>query len=161
MSYVDVLTHTPIKSICQWVDPLANGALFTVGSTHPPIAHRPTLDRPIHQSIAEWFNRTSSDSIVNEIQITNHISESKHRDMCLHQPPIPTYSSLPAPNYLYMHIALGPNYILAYSSLPAPNSMCTYRLPAICPLPLQTICPCLLPAPTFNYMPVPAPSSHS
>ena len=61
-----VLTDTPIKTICQSVDRLANGALFTVRSTGTPIVHRLSLDQPVHlvwsvhQSIAASFNRTTN-----------------------------------------------------------------------------------------------------
>ena len=55
-----VLTHTPITTICQSVDRLANGALFTVRSTGTPIVHRLSLDQPVHQSIAASFNRTTN-----------------------------------------------------------------------------------------------------
>jgi len=44
-----VLTDTPISTICQSVDRLANRALFTVRLTEPPISHRLSLARPIHQ----------------------------------------------------------------------------------------------------------------
>ena len=55
----DVLTDTPIKTICQSVDRLANGALVTVRSTGTPIVHRLSLDQPVHQSIAS-FNQTTN-----------------------------------------------------------------------------------------------------
>src|SRR5438445_12225323 len=93
-----------------------------MGRYHPQIAHRLTLDRPIHQSIVEQFNRTSNHGI-NEIQITNHIS--KHRNMCLHQPSIPAHSCLPAPNQ-NIDICACPSH--------------PYLLIPPCPLP--TISPC-------------------
>ena len=46
-----VLFHSAIWTIGQWIDPLANGALFTVGTIHSAITHRPTLARTIHQSV--------------------------------------------------------------------------------------------------------------
>ena len=55
-----VLTDTPITTICQSVDRLANGTLFTVRSTGTPIVHRLSLDQPVHQSIAASFNRTTN-----------------------------------------------------------------------------------------------------
>ena len=51
-----VLTDTPTTTICQSVDRLANGTLFTVRSTGTPIVHRLVLDRPIHQLIGGSVN---------------------------------------------------------------------------------------------------------
>ena len=57
---IPVLTDTPITTICQSVDRLANGALFTVRSTGTLIVHRLSLDQPVHQSIATSFIRTTN-----------------------------------------------------------------------------------------------------
>jgi len=43
----DVLTHTSIRPIHQWVDPLIDGPLKMVGPAHPSIA----LMGPAHPSI--------------------------------------------------------------------------------------------------------------
>ena len=47
----NVLFHSAIWKIGQWNVPLANGALFTVGTIHSAITHRPTLARTIQQSL--------------------------------------------------------------------------------------------------------------
>ena len=70
-----VLTDTPIKTICQSVDRLANGALLTVRLTELPIVHRLPLDQPVHQSIAASFNRTTNMQYANSqpvLELTGH-----------------------------------------------------------------------------------------
>ena len=58
LGYLDlVLTDTPITTICQSVDRLANGTLFTVRSTGAQTGVRPT-DSPIDW----WFSQTIQQS---------------------------------------------------------------------------------------------------
>ena len=58
--HTNVLTDTPMTTICQLVDRLANRALFTVRLTELPIACGLSLDQPVHQSIAASFKRTTN-----------------------------------------------------------------------------------------------------
>ena len=81
-----VLTDTPIATICQSVDRLPNGTLFTVRSTGTPIVHRLSLDQPVRQSIAASFNRTTNMQYANSqpvLELAGHNHRlNAHRYVC-------------------------------------------------------------------------------